>query len=198
MNAAMRLVTWDANGGVLSLDDLIPIEIGQNGEPIQQMTRDILLEKHPKGKPATDDTLLDVSSINHCHNPIIYEQITGEAIRQAALRTHGAAGSSGVDAYAWRRFCSSFQGVSTDLCNALAVVAKQLCVAIVHPDGLAAFVACRLIKNPGVRPIGIGEVPWRIIAKVVLKTVEMMYNLLQGLYKPVQDMKQDVKLQYTQ
>ena len=44
----------------------------------------------------------------------------------------------------------------------------------VHPDGLAAFVACRLIplnKNPGVRPIGIGEVPRRIIAKAMLKTV---------------------------
>ena len=124
VNAAMQLVTRDANGGVLSLDDLIPIEIGQNREPIQQTTQDILLEKHPKGKPATDDTLLDVSSINHCHNPIIYQQITGEAIRQASLRTYGAAGPSGVDAYAWRRFCSSFQGASTDLCNALAAVAK--------------------------------------------------------------------------
>ena len=132
------------------------------------------MEKHLKGKPATDDTLLDVSSISHCHNPIIYKQITGEAIRQAALRTHGATGPSGVDAYAWCRFCSSFQGASTDLCNALAAVAKRLCVATVHPDGLAAFVACRLIplnKNPGVRPIGIEEVPRRIIAKVVLKTV---------------------------
>jgi len=45
-------------------------------------------------------------------------KITGEAVREAALHTHGAAGPSGVDAYAWRRFCSSFQGASTDLCNA--------------------------------------------------------------------------------
>ena len=49
VNAAMQLVTHGANGGVLSLNDLIPMEIRQNGEPIQQMTRDILLEKHPKG-----------------------------------------------------------------------------------------------------------------------------------------------------
>ena len=66
------------------------------------------------------------------------------------------------------------QDASTDLCNALAAVAKRLCTVNVHPDGLAAFVACRLIplnKNPGVRPIGIGEVPRRIITKVVLKSV---------------------------
>ena len=40
-----------------------------------------------------------------------------------------------------------------------------------HPDDLSAFIACRLIplnKSPGVRPIGVGEVPRRIIAKAVL------------------------------
>ena len=127
--------------------------------------------KGDKGSSESSSLLLT----NLCHDPIIFEQITGEAIRQAALHTHGAAGPSGVDAYAWRRFHgSSFQGASTDLCNALAAVAKRLCTANVHPDGLTVFVACRLIplnKNPGVRPIGIGEVPRRIIAKVVLKTV---------------------------
>ena len=34
-----------------------------------------------------------------------------------------------------------------------------------------AFVACPLRKNPGVRPIGISEVPRRIIIKAILKTV---------------------------
>ena len=160
VNAALRLLSRDDSGGVPSLDDLIPTGIGQNGEVIQQTTRDVLMEKHPEGKPASDDVLLDTSSTNHCHDQIIFEQITGEVIRQAALHTHGAAGPSGVDAHAWRRFCSSFQGASTDLCNALAAVAKRLCTVNVHPDGLAAFVACRLIplnKNPGVRPIGIGK-----------------------------------------
>ena len=174
VKAALRLLSHSENKGVLSLDDLIPVEGRQNGDAVQQTTRDILLEKHPKGKPAPDGALVDTSSTNHCHDSIIFEQITGEAIRQAALHTHGAAGPSGVDAYAWRRFCSSFQGASIDLCNALATVAKRLCTVNVHPDGLDAFVACRLIpldKNPGVRPIGIGEVPRRIIAKVVLKTV---------------------------
>ena len=42
------------------------------------------------------------------------------------------------------------------------------------PDGLKALVASRLIpldKCPGVRPIGVGEVPRRIIAKAVLKVI---------------------------
>lgn len=53
----------------------------------------------------------------------------------------------------------------------MACVARRLCTTHVHPDGLRPFLACRLIalnKNPGVRPIGISEVPRRIIAKSVL------------------------------
>ena len=80
----------------------------------------------------------------------------------------------GVDAYAWRRFCSSFKSASADLCNALAGVVRRLCTSRVDPEGLSGFVACRLVpldKNPGVRPIGIGEVPRRIIAKSILKVI---------------------------
>ena len=55
------------------LDDLIPTGIRQNGKAAQQTTRDILLEKHPKGKLAPDDALPDTSSTDHCHDPIIFE-----------------------------------------------------------------------------------------------------------------------------
>ena len=67
-----------------------------------------------------------------------------------------------------RRFCKS---ESSNLCNSLAAVARWLCTTDVH---LTAFAACRLIpqnKNPGIRPIGIGEVPRRIIAKAIPKTI---------------------------
>ena len=70
VNAALRLLSCDDNGGVLSLDDLIPTGIGQNGEAVQQTTRDVLMEKHPEGKLAPDDVLLDTSSTNHYHDPI--------------------------------------------------------------------------------------------------------------------------------
>ena len=106
------------------------------------------------------------------HDPIIFERITGEAIKIAANNTQGAAGPSGVDAYGWRRFCSSFKSASADVCNALNGVARHLCTSRVNPEGLSGFVAFRLVpldKNPGARPIGIGEMPRRIIAKSILK-----------------------------
>ncbi len=44
--------------------------------------------------------------------------------------------------------------------HSIANVAKTLCTTYVDPESIAPFVACRLIalnKNPGVRPIGIGD-----------------------------------------
>ena len=97
-------------------------------------------------------------------------------IRSAALRTQDSAGPSGLDAYGWRRLCTSFQQASDDLCNSLALVAWHLCTSCVDPDGIDALIACRLIalnKCPGVRPIGIGEVVRQIIAKAVLSIVKL-------------------------
>ena len=91
-------------------------------------------------------------------------------IRQIALKTTGAAGPSGVDAIGWRRFCTSFKA-SRDLCHSLASIARRPCTSYIHPSGLSAFVACRLIaldKCPSVRPIGIGEVARQIICKAIL------------------------------
>ena len=59
VNAALHLLSRDKNGGVL--DDLIPMGIRQI---VQQTTCDVLMEKHPKGKPALDDALLHIRSNN--------------------------------------------------------------------------------------------------------------------------------------
>ena len=148
MRAALRLLSKDANGGVLSLIDLIPT--GRDGEEISKTTRDILNEKHPKGRVASAEILLPESDIDDpCHNPIVFEHITGVAIRQAANRTHGAAGPSGVDAYAWHRLCSSFKSVFRDLCNALAAIARRLCTSNVHPDGLCGLPFDPTQQKPG-------------------------------------------------
>ena len=189
MNAALRFFSKHTKQGILSLDTLIPTGKDLDGEITWQTTIGILREKHPKGKVAPAETLFTESESHAAefyHDPIVFEQITCEAIRQAALHTHGTAGPSGVDAFSWRRFCSSFKSASTDICNALAAVARRLCTSYVHPGGVTAFVACCLIplnKNPGVRPIGVGDVPRRIMAKAILRTIG---DCIQSAVGPLQ------------
>ena len=73
----------------------------------------------------------------------------------------------------------------------------RICTKAVHPNRLTAFVACRLIpldKQPGVRPIGIGEVSWRIVAKAVLRLVDMDIWEACGACKYVRAVREAVRL----
>ena len=150
-----------------------------------------MAEKHPPGRVAAADTLVESGCADPpCYDPILFEQLTGDLIKGAALRTHGAAGPSGVDAYAWRRLCSSFGSASVALCNSLTAVARRLCIQDVDSAELMAFVACRRIsldKKPGVRPIGIGDVP---IGGLLLRLFSMSLVLIPswqpGLCRHVQ------------
>ena len=152
--------------GILRSGDTV--EVGEQG-PI--LVSDALKAKHPPANPALSHTLIDYPDSIPTVPPVVFDQITGGSIRQAALRTKGAHGPSGMDAHSWRRLCTSFKAASDELCNSLALVARRLCTDFVHPAGIAPFLACRLIaldKSPGIRPIGICEVPRRIIAKAIL------------------------------
>ena len=113
----------------------------------------------------------------------MFDRLTGDLIKLAAFHTQGAAGPSGVDAYSWRRLCSSFGRASVGLCNSLAAVARRMCTQEIDPKELMAFVACRLIpldKKPGIRPIGIGDVSRRIIAKAILYVIRTDIQLAAG------------------
>ena len=58
-----------------------------------------------------------------------------------------------------------------------------MCTQEIDPKELMAFVACRLIpldKKPGVRPIGIGDVSRRIIAKAILYVIRTDIQLAAG------------------
>ena len=137
---------------------------------------DELLKKHPKGQPAHSAALKSLDSCSERFYPVIFEALDGALIHNAALCTRGVAGPSGLDAFGWRRLCTSFQRASNDLCCSLALVARRLCTFCVDPDGITAMVACRLIalnKCPGVHPIGVGEVVRRIIAKAILSIVKL-------------------------
>ncbi|CAM1327174.1 Uncharacterised protein r2_g3615 [Pycnogonum litorale] len=68
-----------------------------------------------------------------------------------------------MDADGWRHILTSnsFGTAVVDLRRAVAAIAKSLCTAEFHKDDLQAYTASRLIpldKNPGLRPIGVGEV----------------------------------------
>ena len=117
VNAALHYISRDVTGGILSLDDLIPINEANN-PPSYQSTRSILMGKHPVGRSAHPDILLPPES-DSTYDSVLFEQVTGEAIKQAAFHTRGAVGPSGVDVYLWRRLCSSFKRTSNDLYNAL-------------------------------------------------------------------------------
>ena len=108
----------------------------------------------------------------------VYSEVTGEMIREAALRTKGAGGPSGVDANGFKRLlaCKSFKKSSANLCDAVAAMARRLCTEYVKPLTIELLLANRLIpldKGEGqVRPIGVGEVIRRIVAKCVTKVTK--------------------------
>ena len=164
VKAAIKVIDSASNSGTpLRLD--MPVDMNSPSWTVYNE----LLKKHPPGQPAHPEALKPLSSVSSDFHPVIFDALDGTVIRSAALRTQGSAGPSGLDAYGWRRLCTSFQQASDDLCNSLALVARRLCTTCVDPDGIDALVACRLIaldKCPGVRPIGIGEVVQRIIARL--------------------------------
>ena len=167
IKAAMDLISKEGTGGILHLDDVID---GTN-----KTVLDVLKSKHPLAHSATSHSLVDCTIGSPMH-PVIFEQIDASCIRSAALRMKGAAGPSGLDAYCWRRMCTSFKAASNDLCHSLALFAKRLATSFVDPNGLSAFLACRLIaldKCPGVRPIGICETVRRITAKAILSVTKL-------------------------
>ncbi len=84
--------------------------------------REALQNKHLSAEPV-DPRALIAGCLAPC-DPIIFDGITGDEIRKAALHTQGAAGPSGGDSEQWRRMCTSFGESSTDLCHAMALVAR--------------------------------------------------------------------------
>lgn len=154
VHSAISLITEHGKGGVLELTPEV---------------RAALRTKHPQAKPANPDVLLqgEVPTVNS----ILFESLTGDVVRKTALATQGAAGPSMGDAYVWRRMLVSFKSASRDLCDAVAEVARHLASQQVDPAGLMPLLSNRLIpldKNPGVRPVGIGEVLRRIIGKSLM------------------------------
>ncbi len=137
VRAALQLIAEDSNGGPLQLDSQIGSD-GLNTTP--ETVREILLKKHPpKQSPKQSSIITPDAPIVEPH-PVLFDKIDGLLIRSTALRMDGAAGPSGLDTAAWKRMCTSFK--STDLCDALASIARRICSCIVDPSHLPSHCIC--------------------------------------------------------
>ena len=102
--------------------------------------------------------------------PIKFDTIDADLVKKAAVRTRGGAESSGLDADGWRK-----------ILIAKHEVIKKLCTANNLSLLLEPFLAFRLIpldKNPGLRPIGIGEILRWIAGKVVVSHIRKDLNFV--------------------
>ena len=100
-------------------------------------------------------------------------------MKKSRIKNKGGCGPSGLDADNWRRILVSNQFSSSplELRTFIANFVKRLGNTNMHlsnsdtDNSLEAFMASRSIllnKNPGVCPIGVGEVLCRITRKVVM------------------------------
>ena len=63
-----------------------------------------------------------------------------------------------------------FKHEGKELREQIATLTRKLATTVIDPNTIDALVACNLIplnKNPGVRPIGVGETLRRIMGKTI-------------------------------
>ena len=141
--------------------------------PLNNEKLNLLRLKHYNPKCAYESVMsTDVPERIH---PVKFEVIDVEMTRKAVMEKRGGSGHSGLDADGWKRILLSknFGESSSDLCQTLTKVIKKHWTEQLSTS-LEGFLACQLIlfkKNPGLRPIGVGEVLRRIIRKVIVSVV---------------------------
>ena len=112
IKSEMKFLDKDENQGVLSLTEKIMNQLRQKHLKVQEATFGALLFGPMEAIPDT-----------------IFCNISGEMVRETALRTKVSGGPSGVDAAGVRRMvrCISFKASSVKLCDGLALLTRKLC-----------------------------------------------------------------------
>ncbi len=168
VRSAVRLLTEKGSGGVLDPDAEAH---GKNG-PLGKTVYEVLLEKHPPQRIA------DASAFIECNElpPLEHVDITGAHIETVARSLRGSAGPCGTDADQWRSYLLRFGKASERLREAVAASTRLHGNEVVPWNTIRALLARRgiaLDKQPGVRPIGIGECRQRIEAKAMALATRM-------------------------
>ena len=130
INSTLRYLSEQDSGGILPPTDDVMIQ---------------LQDKHPSAQKAQLGSLVfgQIEDILH----VIYHQINGKMIKEAALKTKGSGGPSGIDANGFRRMLASksFKKSSASLCDAIAMLPKGLCTELVDPAAIEPILASQLI-----------------------------------------------------
>ena len=155
LSAAIKLLDREISSGVLTLSPAVLEE---------------LKKKHPPAADTEEESLfyglLDIIPSG------VFDLIDEQTIYNAAMKTRASAGPSGMDAEPYPRvLCSKrFNTEGKLLREEIAAMTRNLLKHSYHPSLLEYYTSCRLIsldKDPGLRPIGVGEVLRRTIGKTI-------------------------------
>ena len=118
-----------------------------------------------------------------------------------ALKCSGGTGPSGLNAQgAERILCSeSFGNWCNDLCGALATFTRKLATTNTDIIPILPFLSCRMMgldKNPGIRPVEIGEIFRRIVTAALLQNFRGKTQNPTGPIRPVEVPEAELKQQY--
>ena len=90
VNGALKLLTSNISNGILPLDD---------------KTLSFLKQKHPASSELNEEVLLRGEKPSA--HPVVFEDIDENMVKEAALKTKGGSGPSGLDACGWRKILVS-------------------------------------------------------------------------------------------
>ena len=162
VRAAMRFLLDRGNGGVLDSESEAYSKQGALGKTVFE----VLQDKHPEQRAPDRSAFLSCDELP----PLEQVDVTSSHIEHVARSLRGSAGPSGTDADQWKSFLLRFGKASDRLREAVAASTRLHANEVVPWDDIRALLARRgiaLDKQPGVRPIGIGEVRQRIEAKAM-------------------------------
>ena len=165
LRSACRALTNRNGGGVLQPDDVCT----KTGLPVLE----VLESKHPALRDPPSVGEVDGAFERYEETPaIVPVVISNDIVETVASRLSGAAGPGGTDAEDLKGWLLRYGTYSHALRDEFAALATWL--ANDHPPWASyrALMACRLValdKQPGTRPVGIGEIYRRLMAKCLLK-----------------------------
>ena len=145
----------------------------------------VLAEKHPARVPQRS---ADPAAFVQCDTlpPIEHVDITSSHIESIARSLRGSAGPSGTDAEQWRSFLLRFGRATERLREVIAASTRLHANEVVPWTNVRALLArhgIALNKQPGVRPIGVGECHQRIEAKAMALATRKDVEDVCGAYQ---------------